>query len=97
MKTNKETHLTLPTCNCIIEKRFLFWKYKVVEHDYRLYQISKFMNSSTDFHVHYVCTKCGAKKEAHFVEQDDLILLGIPVKILNSITASSPYYKKWAV
>jgi len=78
--------------NCIKEKRFLFWKYKVVEHNYKIHRISKFMNSSTTFHVEYKCENCGAIRLRKFVEQDELILEGIPIEELLKVDDWNWYY-----
>ncbi len=77
---------------CIKEKRFLFWKYKAIEHTYKMHRVSKFMDSSTTFHVHYICEVCGAEYTKKFVEQDELLLAGIPVDELKKVTAYNWYY-----
>lgn len=77
---------------CIKEKRFLFWKYKAIEHTYKMHRVSKFMDSSTTFHVHYRCEVCGAEYSEKFVEQDELLLAGIPVDELKKVTAYNWYY-----
>jgi len=76
---------------CVKEQRFLFLKWRYVEHDYRMYRIIRFMRSSTTFHVEYKC-KCGAKYTRSFVEQDELILAGISVETLNKIDNFNAYY-----
>ena len=79
------------TNNCIVEKSFLFWKWKAVEHKYKMYSVSKFMHSSTTFHVRWIC-ECGAEKENHFVTQDELLLKGIPMDEIKKITDFHYYY-----
>ncbi|MCK9415454.1 hypothetical protein M0Q97_02200 [Candidatus Dojkabacteria bacterium] len=80
--------------SCIKEKRFLFWKWKEIKHTYKPYCISKFMKYSSTFHVEYKCSVCGATKERSFVEQDELLLLGIPLEVLNKITDIHHHYIK---
>ncbi len=70
---------------CVKSKKFLFWKYQTVDHDYQMFRISKFMKSSDTFHVEFKCSRCGAEKKEKFVEQDDLILAGITVDQLKKI------------
>lgn len=77
--------------NCIKEKKFLFWKYKKVEHNYQLNYISKFMDSSETFHLHKKCRDCGITITEKFVDKDTLILLGVPVKEIEKITRYNPY------
>ena len=60
--------------DCIKEKKFLFWKWKQVEHNYKMHRISKFMKTSDTFHVDYKCSTCGATYTKKFVEQDELML-----------------------
>lgn len=83
--------------NCIVEKQFLFWKYRTVEHHYKLYEVSKFMNSSTTFITTHICEVCGAKDVHHFVDVDNLILKGVSVDDLNKISEFKPYYPHKAV
>lgn len=72
--------------SCIIDKSFLvFWKYKVVRHDFKMHRISKFMDVSKDFQVEWKCSKCGLSKEESFVTNDELLLQGIPQDVLNKI------------
>lgn len=74
--------------NCIIKRRFLFWKYNDVRHNEELYSIRKFMYCSTEFIVEWKCKKCGYIRTRNFVEYDELLLLGIPASILNDISTS---------
>lgn len=78
--------------NCIKHKRFLFWKWKAVEHTYKIWSVSKFMSCSTDFIVKHRCESCGAVTTRHFVKQDELILAGIPVNELNKVDDFNYYY-----
>lgn len=78
--------------NCIKIKKFLFWKIKTVVHDYKMYRISKFMDSSETYHVGYKCSNCGCSYSDIFVEQDYLILNGIPVEELIKVTSKKFYY-----
>jgi hypothetical protein len=80
--------------SCIKEHTFLFWKWKVVDHDYRLYSIIKFMSSSIDFQVKDKCTVCGLYRKREFVTADELILAGISPSTLNDITDKNYYYVK---
>ena len=77
--------------NCIKEKRFLFWKYKVVKHDFKMSHIYKFMRSSEHFRVGYRCA-CGQGMIKHFVTNDELLLKGIPQDVLNGITDTKWHY-----
>lgn len=79
---------------CIKEKRLLFYKYKVLEHSYKVSFISKFMDCSTDFRVHYECEGCGATKVEKFVDKDSLILRGFPVKELEKVDSFNFYSPK---
>jgi len=49
------------------------------------------MDSSTTFQVDYLCEVCGARFEKFFVEQDELILKGISIDVLNNISEFHPY------
>jgi len=71
--------------DCIKEKKFLFWKWKQVEHNYKMHRISKFMKCSDTFHVDYKCSTCVATYTKKFVEQDELILAGIPIETLQKV------------
>lgn len=77
--------LNLDIMSCIKEVRFLFSKYKVVRHNFKMVGINKFMSCSISFHVHYECEDCGLTKEESFVQADTLILRGISAKVLNDI------------
>ena len=70
--------------NCIKEKKFLWWKWKVVEHNYKPKRISKFMTSSNTYHLDYEC-ECGAEFIKKFVTQDSLILMGIDINKLKPL------------
>lgn len=70
---------------CIVEKRFLFWKHKVVEHDFKMHRISKFMDTSKHFQIEWRCSKCDVAKLQSFVENDELLLKGISQEILNKV------------
>ena len=80
--------------SCIKEKRFLFWKYKVVEHDYKIWRIGKFMWCSKKFEVTWKCTICKTPKDRHFVEYDELILEGLSSEILNNVSEFNAYYNE---
>lgn len=71
---------------CVKEKKFLFWKWKQVDHRYKMHTISKFMSCSDTFHVTYKCSACGAGYKRKFVEQDELILAGIKVENLQEVS-----------
>lgn len=71
--------------NCIKEKKFLFWKWRAVEHCWKIHSISKFMDSSETFHVNCVCADCGAARTDKFVKYDTLILKGFSAETLNKI------------
>lgn len=71
--------------DCIKEKKFLLWRWKRVEHNYKMHRIRKFMKSSSTFHVDYKCEVCVAEYTRKFVEQDELILAGISVETLNNV------------
>ena len=77
--------------NCVKEKRFLFWKYKKVEHDYKVGRISKFMDSSDTFVVDWEC-QCGASYSEHFITWDELLLMGFTSEILSKIDKWNWYY-----
>lgn len=74
--------------NCIKNKKFLWWKWRVVEHSYKPKYISKFMTSSDDYHLEYEC-ECGANFTAKFVTQDELILIGVDIKKLEKLNYKS--------
>ena len=78
--------------NCIKIIGWWIFKSKVVIHTWRISSISKFMDCSDTFHVHYKCKECGATKTSRFIEKDTLILWGIPVSDIEDITAYSHYY-----
>ena len=80
--------------NCIKEKKFLFWKWKVVEHNFEISYIDKFMYCSEDFHVHYHCKNCGIEHIEKFVTADELILKGFLPTELNEITPDNFGYPK---
>lgn len=82
--TEKET--------CIKEKRFLFWKFIKVEHDFHILSICKFMFVSEDFIVNYTCSRCGATYRDLFVKYDDLLLRGFTPETLNKITDMNWHY-----
>ncbi len=82
---------------CIKTKKFLWWSWTVIEHDYKIFSISKFMDCSTSFHVNRVCVECEATELTKFVEKDTLILEGVPVKILENIRQYNGYYPKVAI
>ncbi len=86
---------TLPEKNeCIVEHKFLFWKWKAVEHDFHIYKIEKFMYCSSDFIVTWKCSRCETPYKRNFVTHDELILKGISPEILNNISEDKPYYQK---
>ena len=70
--------------NCIKEKKFLWWKWVVLEHNYKPKKISKFMLSSDTYHLNYEC-ECGAEYTERFVTQDSLILLGVDINKLKPL------------
>jgi hypothetical protein len=78
--------------DCIKEKRFLFWKFKIIEHDFKVLRVNKFMFASTTFHVHSECRVCKITKTEKFVTKDELIWLGIPVSEIEKITDSKMYH-----
>jgi len=80
--------------SCVVHKRFLFWKYDEVVHDYELYSIVKFMYCSTDFIVRWKCSKCAAIKTRKFVSYDELLLKGVSSEILNGITDDEYYFSQ---
>ena len=43
------------------------------------------MKTSDTFHVDYKCSTCGATYTKKFVEQDELILAGIPIETLQNV------------
>ena len=57
-----------------------------------MHRISKFMKCSTTFHVNYKCETCGAEYVRKFVEQDELILAGIPVETLQKVDSWNWHY-----
>ena len=73
--------------NCIKKKKFLWWKWNVIEHNYKPRTISKFMTSSDTYHLDYEC-ECGAEYTRRFVTQDDLILMGIDINKLKPLNDS---------
>lgn len=77
---------------CIFEKRlFFFWRRSVIEHDYKIVSIEKFMLSSTDFVVRSICERCQKERVERFVDYDKLLKAGISAEVLNSIS-EWPYY-----
>jgi len=78
---------------CIVERKFLFWKWKEVQHSFKLYSVEKFMWCSTSFIVHRKCEICGRIKKESFVENDQLILEGVPQEILNDVGTCTYYFK----
>jgi len=77
---------------CIKIEGWWIFKTVVVRHNWEVEMISKFMRTSDTFHVHKKCIKCGATMTNKFVEQDTLILMGVPVKELEKITDFDYYY-----
>lgn len=77
--------------NCIVENTFLWFRWKTVRHDYKLYSIRKFMDCSRTFNVERKCMVCGRIMENSFAEYDDLLLEGIPAEVLNKITTDYYY------
>ena len=57
-----------------------------------MHRISKFMKCSDTFHIDYKCETCEAKYTRKFVEQDELILAGIPIETLQKVDDLSWYY-----
>jgi len=76
---------------CIKSKSFLFWKWEVVEHDFEMYSIDKFMDTSPNFRVWTKCKVCGAINKKSFVERDELLLKGFSLKFLESVTTFGKY------
>ena len=70
---------------CIKKKKFLFWKWVVIKHDYVIHRISKFMITSDTFHVTRKCSVCGIERTEKFVDQDYLLKIGIPVDEIDKI------------
>lgn len=67
---------------CIKEVGWWIFKTKVVRHNFKPIGVNKFMSSSETFHVHYKCENCGITKKRHFVEKNELLLMGcLPDKI----------------
>lgn len=77
---------------CIKYKKFLFWEWKAVEHNYKMYRISKFMKCSDDFHIEYKCSVCSASYTERYVKLNELILLGIPTQSLLKVDDCDFYY-----
>ena len=72
--------------SCIKKKRFLFWTWEEVVHDFKSTHISKFMPTSTTFHVYSECKNCGLQQEQKFVSADELIKKGFSANFLNNIS-----------
>ena len=70
--------------NCFKNKKFLWFKWNVIEHNYKPKRISKFMTSSDIYHLDYEC-ECGAEIIEEFVTQDSLILMGIDINKLKTL------------
>lgn len=73
------------TVKCIKEKRFLFWKYKTIKHNFTLNYIRRFADKPSEFVVASICNGCGAKQE-RYADRDELLLDGIPAKELDQIS-----------
>ena len=71
--------------DCIKEKSFLFWRWKRVEHKFKIHRINRLLKWTDSYHVTYKCGTCGAKCTRGFVEQEELILAGIPIEILQKL------------
>lgn len=80
--------------SCLKEKRFLFWKYKTVEHDFIVWAISKFMSCSHHFQVHWARKNCDRRETESFFENDRLIKMGFNQSDLNKVTDSKWFYPK---
>lgn len=78
-------HKTNDDASCVKEKKFLFWKWVTIEHNYRRRWITKHMIASKTFKVIYKCSNCMATHTVHHVEQDTLLKAGISVKALRGI------------
>jgi hypothetical protein len=67
-------------CTKNIRKAWI-WSY-LGPHDERVTRLGRFMVSAgdDDFMVRWTCKLCGAERVEHFVTEDQLLQLGVPIE-----------------
>lgn len=70
----------------IVEKKFLFWKWKKEGyHNFKPYLFSVFMRFDDDFIIHSKCTHCGTPHEEKFIPYEEMLRRGFTNEQLNKI------------
>jgi hypothetical protein len=62
-------------------KRFLFWEY-YGDCKNKVVRFGRFMECSSQFVATFECVLCGRQTKQHFVSEDTLLEMGVPIETI---------------